>query len=131
MGEINVAFGWIWLNIGIVMGMVMGLWSFDGPLKTPRGHEDYSSLPRRLVRLSHVAFIVPSIINILYGKEIGSLHISAGLKTLGSWSMILAAAGISIGCLATAFWNRLKYLLAIPATLFLTATLIMAWGVLQ
>ena len=30
-------------------------WSFNGPFPPPPGFDDYTSLPRRLVRLAHVA----------------------------------------------------------------------------
>lgn len=131
MGEINVTFGWLWINSGILSGMIMGLWSFAGPVRTPKGLEDYSSLPRRFVRLGHVAFIALSLVNILYGKELGNVNLSPGLTQLGSYAMIFAAIGIPLGCMAAAFKNSLKYFLVLPATSFLIATFIMTLGVLS
>ena len=131
MGELNITFGWLWINAGVISGMIMGLWSFKGPLKSPAGMEDYSSLPRRFVRLGHVAFIALSMINILYGQAIDNVNLPHFLKEAGSYAMIFAAVGIPLGCMTAAFRNKLKYCLALPATSFLVATLIMAWGVMR
>ncbi len=128
IGEQNIVFGWIWINMGIITGMIMGFWAFDGPIKPPPGNENYSSLPRRLIRLGHVALIVLPIINILYGKEIDLANLSHTLKVIGSYSMILAAIGIPLGCFAAAYKNVLKYTILIPANALLIGTLIMAWG---
>ncbi|MDH3973517.1 MAG: hypothetical protein OEV42_04475 [Deltaproteobacteria bacterium] len=130
MGELNITFGWLWINGGIISGMIMGLWSFAGPVKSPAGLEDYSSLPRRFVRLGHVAFIALSIINILYGRELANINLSPELMQLGSYTMIFAALGMPPGCMAAAYKNSLKYFLVLPATSFMVAALIMAWGVL-
>lgn len=131
MGEINITFGWLWINAGVISGMIMGLWSFAGPVRAPKGLEGYSSLPRRFVRLGHVAFIALSIINILYGQQLGKVNLSPGLLQLGSYAMIFTAVGIPLGCMAAAFKNSLKYFLALPASSFLVATLIMTLGVLS
>ena len=64
IGKKNISFGWIWILIGIIVGAIMGMWSFNGPLTSPVG--DYVSLPRRMLRLSHIAFIALAIINILF-----------------------------------------------------------------
>ena len=55
VGKKNVSFGWIWVLAGLIVGGIMGMWSFNGPMPSPIG--DYTSLPRRMIRLSHIAFI--------------------------------------------------------------------------
>ena len=131
MGEINITFGWLWINAGLIWGMIMGLWSFGGPVKSRAGFEDYASLPRRFVRLGHVAFIALSMINILYGQQLGSVNLSPLLGGIGSFAMIFTAIAMPLGCMAAAYRNCLKYFLALPATSFLIATLIMTLGVLS
>ena len=74
IGKKNISFGWIWMLLGIILGAILGMWSFNGPFPSPLG--DYTSLPRRLIRLSHIAFIALSIINILYGYEIDKIRLS-------------------------------------------------------
>ena len=131
MGEINITFGWLWINAGVISGMIMGLWSFAGPVRAPKGLEDYSSLPRRFVRLGHVAFIALSLINILYGQQLANVNLSPGLMQIGSYAMIFTAIAMPLGCMAAALKNSLKYFLVLPATAFFIATLIMSMGVLS
>jgi len=131
MGELNVTFGWLWINGGIISGMIMGLWSFAGPLKCPPGMEEYSSLRRRFIRLGHVAFIALPILNILLGRELDSMNISDLLKYTASYAMIFTAVGMPLGCFVAAFKNSFKYFLILPATSFFVVTLIMGWGVLS
>ena len=42
--ERNALFGWTWIAVGLCFGLVLGLWSFDGPLPSPPGLEEYGSL---------------------------------------------------------------------------------------
>ena len=64
IGKKNISFGWFWILVGVIIGAIMGMWSFNGPLNSPVG--DYTSLPRRMLRLSHIAFIALGVINILF-----------------------------------------------------------------
>src|SRR5262245_25139150 len=63
----HAAFGWTSIALGIGMGLVLGLWSFGGPVAPPESLADYASLPRRLIRLSHIAFVALGGLNVLVG----------------------------------------------------------------
>ena len=70
---VNGTFGWCAIAAGTLFGMVLGLWSFQGPLAAPAGLDDYSSLPRRLLRLSHIACIALGALNVILSmdREVG------------------------------------------------------------
>jgi len=127
IGNRNKKFGWLWMLIGIIVGAVLGMWSFNGPFASPLG--DYTSLPRRLVRLAHIAFIALGIINVLYGYEIDKLKQSS--KLLGSWAMMLGAIMMPIFLIGAAFYEPMKYLTVIPASLVIIALFVMVWGKLK
>jgi hypothetical protein len=129
LGEKNISFGWLWLLVGILVGAIMGMWSFNSPFPSPVG--DYTSLPRRLLRLSHIAFIALAIINILYGYEIDNIQLSNKLKKIGSMCMIYGAILMPIFLLAAVFFEPLKYLTIISAILLIIAISIMAVGKLK
>lgn len=129
IGKKNVSFGWIWILVGIILGAVMSLWSFNGPLPSPVG--DYSSLPRRLLRLSHIAFIALAVINILYGYGIDNIKIKDKYKKIGSNCIIYGAVLMPLLLLAAVFLEPLKYLTIIPAILIIISILIMASGKLK
>ena len=59
-GQLNISLGWITIVLGILTGSILGMWSFNGPFKTPTGHHNYVDLPRRMNRLAHIAlFALP------------------------------------------------------------------------
>lgn len=126
IGKKNISFGWVWILVGIILGAVMSLWSFNGPLPSPVG--DYSSLPRRLLRLSHIAFIALAIMNILYGYEVDKINMKEKFKKIGSKCMMYGAILMPILLLAAVFLEPLKYLTIIPAILIIISVLIMVFG---
>ena len=85
-GHINIVFGWAWICVGLILGLVMGM--------RAEGEQwlgGYNSLTRRYLRLGHIAFIALSIINILYGRELGcsgypSLRYNPRLPVADFWS---------------------------------------------
>ena len=51
----NRLLGWTLMLVGILGGMALGVWVFDGPVPAPARFADYASLPRRLLRFAHIA----------------------------------------------------------------------------
>jgi len=123
IGQKNISFGWIWIFVGIIVGAIIGMWSFNGPMLSPVG--DYTSLPRRMLRLSHIAFIALAMINILYGYEIDKIK---KYKILGSNFMIYGAILMPVLLIMAVFIEPLKYFTTIPAILIIIAISIMAFG---
>ena len=123
IGDINMVFGWIWMSLGFILGMTMGIWA--------EGKEwlgGYTSVTRRYLRLGHIAFIALSIINILYGKELPLADISDTMKNIGSYLMIFGAVGVPVTCVSAAFIRKTKYFLPLPASALLTGVIILVIG---
>ena len=122
-GDANVIFGWVWMCLGFILGMTMGIWA--------EGKEwlgGYASVTRRYLRLGHIAFIALSIINILYGKELASVDLSDNMKNIGSFLMIFGAVGVPVTCVSAAFIRKIKYFLPLPASAILIGTIILIIG---
>jgi hypothetical protein len=66
VGRANVAVAWWMIGLSMLAGAVLGAWSFGGPAAPPPGFETYDALPRRLVRLAHIAAIMLPVLNLLY-----------------------------------------------------------------
>ena len=126
IGKKNISFGWIWILCGIILGAIMGMWSFNGPFPSPVG--DYTSLPRRMLRLSHIAFIALAIINILYGYEIDKIKANRKLKRFGSNFMIYGAILMPLLLLIAVFIEPFKYLTIIPALFIIISLFIIVIG---
>ncbi len=122
-GEINILFGWAWMCVGFLSGMILGLWS-----EGEQWLGGYSSVTRRYLRLAHVAFIALSIINILYGHELASVALPNNIKNIGSALMIFGTAGVPLACISAAFLRKTKYLLPLPAMAVMIGTIILVIG---
>jgi hypothetical protein len=128
-GFLNRRVGWVVFLAGIIGGMVMGMWSFDGPVSAPAALADYSSLPRRLTRLAHIAAMALGITNILYGQELGRVRMSRITKRIGAHAMAASAVLMPVALTLAAFVDaRWKYLLPIPATAALVAVTLIVLG---
>ena len=122
-GQVNILFGWAWMCVGFLSGMILGL--------RAEGEQwlgGYASLTRRYLRLAHVAFVALSIINILYGKELGTIDLPNHFKNIGSALMIFGAAGVPLACISAAFLRKTRYLLPVPATAVLIGVIILLIG---
>ena len=119
-GQINILFGWAWMCVGFVSGIILGL-----RVERENWLGGYASITRRYLRLAHVAFIALSVINILYGKELGSPDIPTYVKSIGSPLMIFGAAGVPLACISAAFFRKAKYFLPLPALALLIGTAIL------
>ncbi len=126
IGKTNIKFGWCWLFIGILEAMWIGLFAFQ---------EDwlggYTSLARRFLRLSHIAFIALSLTNILYGLYIDSINLPQKAKKTGSYTMIIAAVFMPSLCLLSIVNTLFQSFFFIPAVSFAVAIFIMALGQLK
>ncbi|HEY9897987.1 MAG TPA: hypothetical protein V6D00_02290 [Pantanalinema sp.] len=135
VGHWNIVFGWVWMNLGFLSGLLMGLkveqFGLNFQATGPTWMDGYDSIPRRLLRLGHIAFLMLPLLNIVYGQFIDGANLPAIYKVTGSYAMIFGAIGVPILCMAAAFYRPVKILLGIPASAVLLANLIIAWGYAQ
>jgi hypothetical protein len=124
----NRSIGWASIAVGIATGLVMGLWSFDGPLPTPSWLGEYGDTSRRLARLGHIAFIGLGILNILLARELAQSSLTARGRRLASVSMNLGNVLLPITLFAAAAWHPAKYAMGLPATAVFIAMILAAWG---
>lgn len=118
-GKLNIKFGWMWILLGIVSGMFLGMFAFNGPLVLSDKMMDYASLPRRVLRLDHISFLALGFLNIAYGVSVNILEIKTS-KFL-SWLFIWGAIFMSAFLLVTVFYEPFKYTLIIPASFLFVA----------
>jgi len=127
----NRIIAWVGFSLGIGTGLVMGLWSFDGPVAVPGWLGAYADTSRRLVRLGHIALLGLGFLN---------LHLAAALPTAGlsARGNRLAARAMNIGNLflpltlfAAAALPGFKYLLPLPALCVALAVALATVGVIR
>ncbi|MFC1703847.1 hypothetical protein ACFL1E_03560 [Candidatus Omnitrophota bacterium] len=125
-GNVNIAFGWIWLLIGIIEAAWMGMHAFK-----PEWLGGYASLTRRFLRLSHIATMALAMVNIIYGLCLPLTHLSRVPKLMGSHAMIAAAVTMPLLCLLCVYRPGFQSLFFLPVVFFLTAVVIMVIGQLR
>jgi hypothetical protein len=123
-----VAFAWGWMAFGIFTGLIIGMWSFEGPVPTPKIVGNYDDCARRLIRLGHVAFIMLPLISMSYAIHITDTSLTPENKLLGVRMMWFGMIGVPVTCMAGAFVRPLKYLMSFPAISVFICLCIMAAG---
>lgn len=116
------------MALGALSGMLMGLWSFGGPAPVPDVIGDYGDLPRRLLRLGHIAFFGLAFLNLILARQIPSLPLGVKAKRGALGCMNFGNVALPAALIAAAFWEPLKYLTAPPAFAITLALCIAAWG---
>ena len=56
--------GWLLVCIGLAIGLLMGIYSFGGPVPTPDVIGDYNAVPRTLLRELHVVILLAGVVGI-------------------------------------------------------------------
>jgi amino acid transporter len=124
----NRPVGWWSLVVGIATGLVMGLWSFDGPMATPAWIGEYADTSRRLIRLGHIAFVGLGILDILLANELTRSLLDPRRRLLASRLMVAGNIGLPVALFAAAVWPPAKYVMGVPAMCVFVAMVLAARG---
>lgn len=124
----NRPVGWWSLVVGVATGLVMGLWSFDGPMATPSWIGEYADTSRRLIRLGHIAFIGLGILDILLANELTRSSLDPRRRLLTSRLMVAGNVGLPIALFVAAIWRPFKYVMGVPAMCVCVAMVLAARG---
>lgn len=124
----NRPVGWTTVAIGIALGLVMGLWSFDGPLAPPAWIGEYGDTSRRLLRLGHIAFIALGLIDVMVETELSRSVLTERARRIAAQSMIAGNVLLPVTLCASALWRPIKYAMPAPALCVFIALALVAWG---
>lgn len=112
--HLNRAIGFTSLLIGVATGMIIGLWSFGGPLPVPDGIGDYGELPRRFLRLGHIAFFGLGLINLTIAGHCCRLNFDQTARQRTLMLINLGNIGLPPLLLLAAWQPVLLYLMPVP-----------------
>ena len=124
----NWIVGWLSLALGAATGLLMGLWSFDGPLAIPAWLGDYGDTSRRLARLGHIAFFGLGILDILLAREIPRFLLGIRARQTAAVAMVFGNVFLPLTLFAAAAYPPMKYFMALPALSVFLALVIAVYG---
>jgi hypothetical protein len=128
MGRANVRVAWWMIGGSMAVGAVLGLWSFGGPVAPPPGFRAFDDLPRRLVRLGHIAAIALPALNLLYVPWMARSHWGGSTRRAGCRLLLFGTVTLPSFLILAAFWDPGLYLLPIPVTALIAAVWLLAAG---
>ena len=128
LGRNNVALSWWMIGIGMAGGAIMGLWSFDGPVRPPAGFLLYDDLPRRLVRLAHIAAVALPALNLLYVPWMRRSAWDEAERQRGCRLLLFGTVALPVLQAVAAFWRPALYALAVPVFALVAASFLLAAG---
>lgn len=110
------AIAWVSILAGALSGMLMGLWAFDGPFPVPSWIGEYDALPRRFLRLAHVAMFALGGLHILVAGQLRRATMPLAHRKTAYLTMAAGNILMPTVLIAAAVWEPFKYLTAAPAT---------------
>ena len=126
--ESNRRIGWTSAALGGISGLIMGLWSFGGPVPVPEFLGDYTDVSRRLARLGHIAFFGLGMLNIHAAAQLERGDLSSKVAGLASWLMNFGNIFLPLTLFAGSVYRPLKYLMPLPATAVTITMCLLAAG---
>jgi len=130
IGARNIKGGLILISFGLLGGLVMSLYAFQPMVKVPASLDEYNDLPRRLLRLAHIAAIMLPLLNVVLGRWLDRLSLTQRTKSLASWFLLVGGVGVPIALAAEAAWGpaRELHLSAIPVIAFCVGVFLVSIG---
>ncbi|MBI1735327.1 MAG: hypothetical protein HYR51_09140 [Candidatus Rokubacteria bacterium] len=118
------------LPLGFVAGLAMSLYAFVPMVPVPAALARYDDLPRRLLRLAHIAAIMLPLINVVLGPWIDRVPLSRRGAAWASALLRFGAAGLPVALAIEAFIPPASawHLAAPPAIAFSLGVLLIGLG---
>jgi hypothetical protein len=129
-GARNVKGGLLLLSVGLAGGLAMSVYAFTPMIPVPAELAHYDDLPRRLIRLAHIAAIMLPLINIVLGSWLDRLTLPPSARQAASWLLLGGAAGLPLTLALEALLPVVIpwHLSAFPAIAFCLAVFVTAAG---
>ena len=113
--NLNLFLAWLWILLGFVTGMVLGLF-FHGE----NWLGGYGSFKRRMYRLGHISFFGLGAVNLLFWLTLQIISPAVPLAEVASWAFILGAVTMPICCVVMAHFPKARLIFAVPVLSLIT-----------
>ncbi len=93
--------------------------------------KDYTSLPRRFIRLAHIAFIALGLISVAYGFSYDLSKLKTKTKKVSAIFLVIGTILMPIILILAAYFEIIKYFSSIPITLIILSLIIFVYGLIK
>jgi hypothetical protein len=114
--QINLLLSWLWILLGFVSGMVIGMF-----FHRENWLGGYGSFKRRMYRLGHISFFGLGAVNLMFWLTVKALSISGPLVEVASWAFVVGAVTMPLCCLVMAHFPKAHMLFAVPVISLIVA----------
>ena len=130
IGARNVRGGLILISLGFLSGLVMSLYAFEPMVPVPGSLQSYDDLPRRLLRLGHIAAVMLPLLNVVFGGWLDCLNLPSRAKQWASWLLLVGAAAVPAALFVEAVWAPARDLRvsAVPVIAFCAGVFLVSFG---
>ena len=108
-GQINLILAWLWILLGFVSGMALGLFFHD-----EKWLGGYASFKRRMYRLGHISFFGLGAVNVLFYFTLKSFPVAGPWVAIASWAFVVGAVSMPICCVLMAHLPQVHMIFAVP-----------------
>jgi hypothetical protein len=105
----NLFLAWLWILLGFVTGMVLGLF-----FHRENWLGGYGSFQRRMYRLGHVSFFGLGAVNLLFCLTAQTFSLTGPSIVVASWSFIIGAVSMPVCCVVMAHIPKAHLIFAVP-----------------
>jgi hypothetical protein len=113
--HLNLVIAWLWILLGFVAGMVLGLF-FHGE----NWLGGYGSFKRRMYRLGHISFFGLGVVNLLFCLTAQTFSLAGQLVSIASWAFIAGAISMPVCCVVMAHFPKAHLIFAVPVISLIT-----------
>jgi len=124
--HLNLVIAWLWILLGFITGMVLGLFfhreSWLG---------GYGSVKRRMDRLGHISFFGLGAVNLQFYLTTQNLSLASPTIGIASWAFIVGALTMPVCCMVMAHFPRAHLVFSVPVVSLITGGILTLMEVIK
>lgn len=105
----NLFLAWLWILLGFVTGMILGLF-----FHRENWLGGYGSFERRMYRLAHISFFGLGAINLLFWLTLQNIAPTGQFAGIASGAFILGAITMPVCCVVMAHFPKAHLVFTVP-----------------
>ena len=113
--QLNLVFAWLWILLGFVSGMIMGMF-----FRKENWLGGYGSFKRRMYRLGHISFFGLGAVNLMFWLTVQKLSVLEPVALAASWAFVIGGITMPLCCLVMAHFLKAHIIFAVPVLSLIT-----------